>query len=69
MSGSPFLTVKSVAVAKKADYKLTFIPVVFILVRIWGTIRFFRFLACLPACKKIGPRPALRWLEILQVSI
>ncbi|KAL9983833.1 hypothetical protein ACROYT_G006071 [Oculina patagonica] len=64
--GSPFLTVKSVEVAKKADHKLTFIPVVFILVRIWGTIRFFRWVACLPDCQKIGPRPALRWLEILQ---
>ncbi|KAJ7336572.1 Basement membrane-specific heparan sulfate proteoglycan core protein [Desmophyllum pertusum] len=66
MSGSPFLTVRSVEVAKKADHKLTFIPVVFILLRIWGTIRFFRFLACLPDCRTIGPRPALQWLEILQ---
>ena len=69
MSGGPFLTKQYVEVAKKADQKLTFIPVVFILVRIWGTIRFFRFLACLPACRMIGPRPALRWLEILHVSI
>ena len=60
---------ESVEVLKKADRKLTFIPVLFILLRMWGTIRFFRFLACLPDCLHSGPRPAYRWLEILQVSM
>ena len=60
---------ESVEVLKKADRKLTFIPVLFILLRMWGTIRFFRFLACLPDCHHLGPRPAYRWLEILQVSM
>ena len=69
MSGSLFLTVDSVEVVKKTDRKLTFIPVVFILLRIWGTIRFFRLLACLPKCQHTGPRPAYTWLEILQVSM
>ncbi|XP_073238252.1 G-protein coupled receptor 157-like isoform X1 [Porites lutea] len=59
-SGGHFLTLKSIEVVKKADRKLTFIPVVFILLRMWGTIRFFRFLACHPE----NP-PALKWLVIL----
>lgn len=46
--GSHFLTLKSVEAAKKADLKLTFIPVVFIFLRIWGTIRFIRFWAYFP---------------------
>ncbi|KAJ7336573.1 Basement membrane-specific heparan sulfate proteoglycan core protein [Desmophyllum pertusum] len=61
--GSHFLTQRSVEVAKRAEYKLTFIPVVFILLRIWGTIRFFRFLADYP-----NNPSALDWLVILQVS-
>ena len=60
---------ESVEVLKKADRKLTFIPVLFILLRMWGTIRFFRFLACLPDCHHSGPQPAYRWLEILHVSM
>lgn len=63
-SGSHFLTLKSIEVVKKADRKLTFIPVVFILLRMWGTIRFFRFLAYHPE-----PPPAQKWLVILQVSM
>lgn len=61
--GSHFLTLKSVEVAKKADLKLTFIPVVFILLRIWGTIRFIRFLAVYP-----DDPSGLEWLVILHVS-
>lgn len=54
---------KSVEVAKKADHKLTFIPVVFILLRIWGTIRFIRFLAYHPE-----EPPVFEWLIILHVG-
>jgi len=58
--GSYFLTLKSIEVVKRADRKLTFIPVVFILLRIWGTVRFFRLLAHHPH------RPPVReWLLIL----
>ena len=63
-SGGHFLTLKSIEVVKKADRKLTFIPVVFILLRMWGTIRFFRFLAYHPE----NP-PALKWLVILHISM
>lgn len=42
-----FITRSSLLAAHKADRKLTFIPVVFILLRIWGTIRFFFFI-CYP---------------------
>ena len=67
-TGSSFLTLRSIEVVKKADRKLTFIPVVFIMLRIWGTIRFLRLMACLPDCGHVGPRPPLKWLIILQVS-
>ena len=60
---------RSVEVAKRADQKLILIPVVFILVHIWGTIRFFRFLACLPDCQYTGPSHALPVLIILQVTV
>ena len=60
---------RSVEVAKRADHKLILIPVVFILVHIWGTIRFFRFLACLPDCQETGPSHALEVLVILQVTL
>ena len=60
---------RSVEVAKRADQKLILIPVVFILVHIWGTIRFFRFLACLPDCQNTGPSHALPVLIILQVTV
>ena len=69
LPGSPFITVRSVEVAKRADQKLMLIPVVFILVHIWGTIRFFRFLACLPDCHCTGPSHALPVLVILQVTV
>jgi len=69
LPGSPFITVRSVEVAKRADQKLILIPVVFILVHIWGTIRFFRFLACLPDCQNTGPSHALQVLVILQVTV
>ena len=35
------ISVSTVATIRRADKKLTFIPVVFILLRIWGTIQFF----------------------------
>ena len=69
MPGGPFITARSVEVAKRADQKLIIIPVVFILVRIWGTIRFLRFLACLPDCQNTGPSHALPVLVILQVIV
>lgn len=58
--GSHFLTLKSVEVARKAELKLIFIPVVFILLRIWGTIRFTFFLAYHPR-----DPPVHKWLIIL----
>ena len=67
--GGLFITVSSVEVAKRADQKLILIPLVFILVRVWGTIRFFRFLACLPDCQNTGPSNALPVLVILQVIV
>ncbi|XP_067037983.1 G-protein coupled receptor 157-like isoform X1 [Acropora muricata] len=54
------LTPKALEVVKKADRKFKFIPIVFILLRIWGTIRFFRFLAYHPE-----DPPLLKWLVVL----
>ena len=61
--GEDFLTPKALEVLKKAERKLTFIPMVFVLLRIWGTIRFFRFLYFHPE----GP-PAIDFLVFLQVG-
>ena len=61
--GSHFLTLRSIEAVKKADRKLMFIPIVFILLRIWGTIRFFRFLVYFPSTP-----PLQEWLMILHVS-
>jgi len=36
-----FISMGLVAVVQKADRRLTLIPVIFILLRIWGTIQFF----------------------------
>lgn len=66
--GSPFITNKVADVARKVDYKLTFIPLVFVMVRIWGTIMFFCLLACVPDCWQTGHIPAIQWLAILNVS-
>lgn len=52
---------KALELVKKADRKFTFIPMVFILLRIWGTIRFFRFLAYHPR-----DPPLLEWLVLCQ---
>ena len=62
-AGSHFLTVRSIEVVRKADRKLMFIPVVFILLRIWGTIRFFRVWVYYPS----KPSP-IEWLILLHVS-
>ena len=56
------LTPKALEVVKKADRKFKFIPIVFILLRVWGTIRFFRFLAHHP-----DDPPLLKWLVVLHV--
>ena len=62
-AGSHFLTVRSMEVVRKADRKLMFIPVVFILLRIWGTIRFFRVWVYYPS------KPSsIEWLILLHVS-
>ena len=62
--GEDFVTPKALAVIKKKqNLKLTFIPMVFVLLRIWGTIRFFRFLYFHPE----GP-PAIDFLVFLQVG-
>ena len=60
--GGDFLTPKALEVIKRAERKLTIIPMVFILLRIWGTIRFFRFLYYLPE-----DPPAIEFLVFLQV--
>ena len=36
-----FISHESLEVARRAEKKMTFIPIVFILLRMWGTIRFF----------------------------
>ncbi|KAM7438168.1 Basement membrane-specific heparan sulfate proteoglycan core protein [Porites harrisoni] len=59
--GGDFLTPKALEVIKRAERKLTIIPMVFILLRIWGTIRFFRFLYYLPE-----DPPAIEFLLFLQ---
>lgn len=61
-AGSHFLTVRSIEVVRKADRKLMFIPVVFILLRIWGTIRFFRMWVYYP----LPPSP-IKWLILLHL--
>ena len=61
--GGDFLTPKALEVIKRAERKLTIIPMVFILLRIWGTIRFFRFLYYHPE-----DPPAIEFLVFLQVS-
>ena len=61
--GGDFLTPKALEVIKRAERKLTFIPMVFILLRIWGTIRFFRFL-----CYHPEDPPAIEILVFLHVS-
>jgi len=58
--GGDFLTSKTRDVVKKADRKLTLIPVVFILLRVWGTVRFFRFLVYHPEDPSL-----LKWLIVL----
>ena len=61
--GGDFLTPKALEVIKRAERKLTFIPMVFIFLRIWGTIRFFRFL-----CYHPEDPPAIEVLVFLHVS-
>ena len=53
-------------VARMIDCKLTFIPMIFILERIWGTIRFF--LLVTHFCNHRKENVTLQWLEILHVS-
>ncbi len=61
-----------VSVVKKADRKLTFIPIVFVLLRMWGTIQFFyslavaRYIKC--ACTTPGISLGFELLGYLQVS-
>ncbi|KXJ24358.1 G-protein coupled receptor 157 [Exaiptasia diaphana] len=54
-SSTPFLTTASLVAARKADRKFTMVPIIFILLRMWGTIRFISYVVCLPECKKTGP--------------
>ena len=61
--GGDFLTPKALEVINKAERKLAVIPMVFVLLRIWGTIRFFRFLYFHPE-----DPPAIEFLVLLQVS-
>ncbi|XP_001636737.2 G-protein coupled receptor 157 isoform X1 [Nematostella vectensis] len=56
--GAPFLTMGSIEAARKADRKFTFIPVIFILLRMWGTIRFFLYISG-------QGHPEYEWLRIL----
>lgn len=43
------------ASVQKADRKLTFIPIMFILLRIWGTIQFFYSIIVSPYLCKVPP--------------
>ena len=62
-----------VSVVKKADRKLTFIPIVFVLLRMWGTIQFFyslgvsQYIFC--ACTTRGIAAGFTVLTYLQVKL
>ena len=52
---SQYLSPEVVVAVLKADRKLTSIPVMFILLRIWGTIQFFYSIAVSPHLCKVPP--------------
>ncbi len=66
------LSAGMVNVVKKADRKLTFIPIVFVLLRMWGTIQFFyslgvsSYIKC--ACTNPIVATAFQVLNYLQVN-
>jgi len=60
---SRVLTQSTVVQAQKAERKLIFVPLIFVFLRIWGTIRFFLLIADGPDSKSYD------WLLILQVSV
>lgn len=60
---SGVLTQSTVAQAQKAERKLIFVPLIFVFLRMWGTIRFFLLIADGPDSKSYD------WLLILQVSV
>ncbi|XP_020910544.1 G-protein coupled receptor 157-like [Exaiptasia diaphana] len=54
-SSTPILTTESLLAARKADRKFSMIPLIFIMLRMWGTLRFFFYIACFPECQNSGP--------------
>ena len=60
---SRVLTLSTVVQAQKAERKLIFVPLLFVFLRVWGTIRFFLLIADGPDSRSYD------WLLILQVSI
>ena len=64
--GTPFLTPKAVLAAKKAERKFIAIPLVFIALRMWGTIRFFCFVHNCATGQQISTT-ADEWLAVLHV--
>lgn len=60
-----FLTQKTMVAAKKADRKLIFIPVIMILLRIWGTIRFFIYVSNIQSVIPSNISEALLYLHTL----
>ena len=67
--GIPLLNPRAVEVAKKAERKFRFIPLVFIVLRIWGTTRFFLYAYhCLPLTSRPCDLKPHLWLIVLHVS-
>lgn len=67
---SNYLSSSLIAAVRKADSKLVFIPVVFVLLRMWGTIEFF-YTISLPthdACIPTKFHSGLVFLGVMQVS-
>ena len=59
-----FTTAQSKECALKAEKRLTLVPVVFVLVRIWGTLRFIIYIAGGLNDTKAGWEKALLYLQV-----
>lgn len=70
-----YLSAGLVNAVRKADSKLVFIPVMFVLLRIWGTVQFFYLLSANPqtspqgcSCIHTDYYRGLIFLGVMQVS-
>lgn len=66
-----YLSSGLVAAVRKADSKLVFIPMVFVLLRMWGTLQFFYGFAIRPtteACIHTNHYHGLVFIGVMQVS-